>query len=271
MADHDEPATTPDDDLQFDRAEYATAAPAAAATAAVTCRACGQEVRDAYYAFGSATFCRTCSEALRARLVGGSGLTRFLAAAAFGLLAAVAGFGLYYGVAKVTGFEIGLISILVGLMVGAAVRRGAEGRGGWPYQTLAIFLTYTAIAASYGAMVIPEFVAKVREGRAAKAGAVVAKADPAGAKAKPAAAEAEGNGDEKKPVSFLRFVASVAILGVLVLAFMYALPVLGAVHSPMGFVIIGIALWEAWKLNKRTTMEVTGPYQVGAGGVAGHA
>jgi hypothetical protein len=32
----------------------------------------------------------------------------------------------------------------------------------------------------------------------------------------------------------------------------------------MGWIIIGIALYEAWKINKREVVQVTGPYAVTA-------
>ncbi len=52
-------------------------------------------------------------------------------------------------VAIVTGYEIGLISILVGITVGKAIRRGSHGWGGRPQQILAVALTYFAITSSY--------------------------------------------------------------------------------------------------------------------------
>jgi hypothetical protein len=34
-------------------------------------------------------------------------------------------------------------------------------------------------------------------------------------------------------------------------------------ESPIMIVIIGVGLWEAWKIPKRAALEITGPYQVG--------
>ncbi len=44
------------------------------------------------------------------------------------------------GIAALTGYEFGLIAVLVGLAVGIAVRKGSSGRGGWRYQVLAMFV-----------------------------------------------------------------------------------------------------------------------------------
>ena len=47
---------------------------------------------------------------------------------------------------KITGYEIGIVAIGIGYLVGKAVRKGAGGFGGTRYQVLAVFLTYAAIA-----------------------------------------------------------------------------------------------------------------------------
>ena len=86
-----------------------------------------------------------------------------------GLLAGLAGAALWYAVRRTTGFEIGLIAIVVGLMVGVAVRKGSKGRGGWFYQTLAVVLTYGCICAQYMPDIVQGFVQHVRESKAAQA------------------------------------------------------------------------------------------------------
>jgi hypothetical protein len=42
------------------------------------------------------------------------------------------------------------------------------------------------------------------------------------------------------------------------------LPVLVGKENPMTFLLIGIALWEAWKFNVEAPFEATGPYSVGS-------
>ena len=58
---------------------------------------------------------------------------RALRALLFGSIAAGLGAAIYYGVAVATNMEFGLIAIVVGLMVGKAVKTGSDGRGGWFY------------------------------------------------------------------------------------------------------------------------------------------
>src|SRR5262249_47812004 len=156
---------------------------------------------------------------------GGSGMARFIRATVFGTAAAVAGFGIYFGVMKLAKLEIGLISILVGLMVGAAVRSGSQNRGGWVYQLFAGFLAASAIVASYTAMVAPQIFAGIKEKGAANA-AAGGQPGNAGAANQPAAANAP------RPNLGGALLALVVVLGLL-----YAFPIIAGFQSPIGLLI----------------------------------
>ena len=67
----------------------------------------------------------------------------------FGFAAAAGGALLWAGVTHVTGYELGIVAIVVGFAVGVAVKLGSGGRGGLPYQLLAVALTYLAIVSTY--------------------------------------------------------------------------------------------------------------------------
>ena len=78
--------------------------------------------------------------------------------------------------------------------------------------------------------------------------------------------------DSPKPVTPLAVAIGLVVLFVLALA----APVLMGLEDIMGLIIIGIALFEAWKINKRTVLNITGPHHLGAnpplateGGVGG--
>ncbi len=53
------------------------------------------------------------------------------------------------------------------------------------------------------------------------------------------------------------FVALVILLGIVL-----AMPFLIGFQSPLHFVIVGFALYEAWKLNRAPAFTITGPYQI---------
>ncbi|HEY4259217.1 MAG TPA: hypothetical protein VGM98_03610, partial [Schlesneria sp.] len=149
-------------ELQLDEAEYAEPTADGA-----TCATCHQEISDQYYQVNGAILCEPCSTAVKAHFTGGAGFPRFVKACFGGLAASIAGFLIYFTILKLTGYEIGLISILVGYMVGTAVRSCSGGRGGAIYQVIAVCCTYFAIAMSYSALVIPELLAQIKDKEAA--------------------------------------------------------------------------------------------------------
>ena len=142
MSNPNDSADAPHDDLQFDEAEYTE--PAHAVT---TCTACKTPIADLYYEVGGKIVCDPCRHQIEAMFHGGSRLGRALKALVLGTIAAVAGAVLYYAILKITGRNFGLVAIVVGLMIGAAVKAGSGNRGGWFYQLMALFLTYSSIVA----------------------------------------------------------------------------------------------------------------------------
>lgn len=86
-----------DSSLQFDRAEFVDPATAAS----IACSKCEQPIVQSYYALGGAILCANCREK-REQGLAGLGLGRFVRAAFAGLVAAVAGAALWYGVREVT-------------------------------------------------------------------------------------------------------------------------------------------------------------------------
>jgi len=121
--------------------------PAAGAGAPV-CGRCQAAIADAYYEVNGHVVCAGCKTALEQSATG-SGASRMLRATAFGLGGAIVGAGVYYAILVVTGYEIGLVAIAVGWLVGRGVQKGSDGTGGWAYQALAVGLTYLAIVSTY--------------------------------------------------------------------------------------------------------------------------
>jgi hypothetical protein len=227
--------------LQFDRAE-----PAVTGDRQVhACPRCRRTLGEEYFETRGRMICRACAEDLN-----GSGGVAWFRALAFGVVAALAGTLVWFLVGKLLHSELGLVAIGVGFLIGLAVRRGSRGRGGWRYQALAVGLTYVSITASYVPMVLEGFrqAAAENETKAAKPdadGTAPSKAPETKADAGPAS----GFG-------------SVAVAFALVFGLAFASPFLGGVNNIMGLVIIGIALYEAWKLNRG--VPVSGPFRVGA-------
>ncbi|MFO1023388.1 MAG: hypothetical protein U0903_22255 [Planctomycetales bacterium] len=268
------PAAADPGELQFNEAEYS-----APTDAGATCTACNQAIPDQYFQINGAVLCEKCSTHIKTLLTGGGGFPRFLKASLFGLAASFGGFLIYFGVLKLTGLEIGLISILVGYMVGFAVRSGSGGRGGILYQLMAVCLTYLAIAASYSAVLIPELLTKLKNEDAVAAQTENAEksdkarkavegqprnaplADTKNADAKNADAKTAEKDDPEhlEKLTPVGFVVGIA----LIFAFLLALPILAGISQPIGLLIVGFALWEAFKLNRKVNLVITGPHNVG--------
>ena len=145
---HDPTSAAPDA-LQFDHAVPGGAAALTTASDAVPCSACLVPVGAEYWDVGGRHVCGRCRD-VAARETAPVRETRLvLRAALFGLGAAIAGAAVYYGVIAITEFEIGIVAILIGWMVGRAVRAGARGRGGRRLQVLAVALTYVSVGLAY--------------------------------------------------------------------------------------------------------------------------
>ena len=234
--------------LQFDRIE----APAGATRA---CAGCGRGISDEYFEIGGRIACRNCSTALTSAA---AGTKRFVRALMFGGGAAFLSMILWYAVIKLADMELGLIAIGVGLFVGMAVRRGAAGLGGWKYQALAMVLTYGAVTVCKVPLVYQALVESAEKKKAA--GDTTASGDksasPEDAKVGATKDESATN-HEKKPVGLGTFLLASAVLIGLALAS----PFFSVGDNIMGIIIIGIALYEAWKLNKRVPIE--GPFRLG--------
>jgi hypothetical protein len=240
--------------LQFDRAEIERGA--SGLTGTMTCSVCGSVLKDSYYVVNGHIVCDRCRRSAEADWNRGGAAGRFGKALVLGILATIACSVVWYVVLKATDTQWGILAVVVGLVVGGAVRKGSNGRGGWRYQTLAIFLTYTAIVSSY----VPLIIEGMRE-RGAQGTKATTPADQL-SPSMPAAttdSTAATSRDSKGPIGF--------VIGIVILlAILFAMPFLAGIENLIGILIIGFALYEAWKLNRRTELSVSGPHQVSAAG-----
>jgi hypothetical protein len=270
--------------LQLDRAEYAENVPE-------RCAACGQALGGSYYELGGRICCAACQARIVAALAGRPGAAGFLRAAGAGLGAAAVGSAIYFAVRAATGYQFGLISILVGFLVGRAVHWGCGGRGGWPYQALAVLLTYLAIVSTYVPVILE--VTKRQQATATATASPTATAAPPAAAAPTATAGRAGGavaavaspvtapettpetalgpgtagaagGRPPAPAGATRIpsLRRLADLGAgygLLMLVAAAVPFMGGV-GVLGLIIIAIGLYEAWKLNRRPRLTVSGPH-----------
>src|ERR1039457_5182235 len=116
-------------ELQFQHAE-----PIAEVGAGLACVVCKQPVGGSYYqAQGQQVVCPLCAGRIQDGLQAAPAIS-LMRAALYGGGAALAGCALYAAVAIVLKAPISIIAILVGWMVGKAIRHASYGRGGRPQQ-----------------------------------------------------------------------------------------------------------------------------------------
>jgi len=237
-----------DSPLQFETAiEPAETAAGQPDVRHVTCAACQRPIPDVYYDVNGTSVCGSCHAEIARHAETPRGFGTLARSIVFGLGAAIAGAALYYAVIAITNFEIGLVAIAIGYMVGFAIRKGAGGRGGRRFQILAIVLTYWAVGLAYVPMVLRDVAAaRHQQPQGQQPGAAVAET----------AGVADDGGRDR----------GLAVLAAMLFAFAFALPVLAIVGSmPSGLIsaaIIAFGMHQAWRMTGRPELEMTGPYQI---------
>ena len=245
------------EELQFDRAipEAAPAHTSDAAAASMVCASCQTALETDYYSVNSNTVCRTCRVRLLAATETPRGAGPLVRAAALGGVAGVMGAAIYYGVIALTNFEIGLVAIVIGYMVGWAVRKGAGDRGGRRFQILATALTYGAVALAYTPLVFMESSDRTSQ----EAATLTKSGNP------PSTPSAAADADTEPLTPSGGFAVAMVLL---LLGYIAALPIIMIVGSlPSGLIsaaIIFFGMRQAWVMTGVPRLEISGPYRVGA-------
>ena len=239
------------DGLQFETA-VPHAAPSDAVTGdqgSVTCRECQRTITDEYFDINGQPVCDSCRVRIEEQGETPRGWGVFARTGLYGLGATIAGAVLYYAVIAITDFEIGIVAIAIGYMVGYAVRAGARGRGGRRFQVLALALTYWAVGLAYTPLA---FSGASEQGEAQT-------------QTTPAAPASEST-DAADAVNIPLGVA-------FLLVFSLALPVLVVAGSmPGGLIsaaIIAFGMHQAWRMTAAPQVQITGPYRIASSSVAG--
>jgi hypothetical protein len=244
-------ASVPAGDLQFDKAEFSQS------ENAKTCAACKQVIAMEYFEIAGNVVCPRCCDQVTGRA---ADKWCFVRALGYGAIAGVIGTLVWSLIIHFTGYELGLIAIVVGIGVGKAVRKGSRGRGGWKYQALAMILTYMSITTSYVPIVFKGIVQGMNKGKSDVSATGISKGETGetgtekGAE-RAAAASPPAKSGLPAPVAILAFLA--LIWGVALAA-----PFLAGVSNIMGIIIIGVGIYEAWKFNRR--VPVSGPFKLAA-------
>jgi hypothetical protein len=168
-----------------------------------------------------------------------------LIAGLFGLGAGIVGAIIYYAVIAILNLEIGIVAILIGYMVGYAIRRGAHGRGGRRFQVLAVALTYASIAMAYTPIAVT--------------GALENKSANENVSATASAANTPTPETNKENGSLLiALAAGFALVAVLPLLVVFGSFPGGLISG----VIIFFGLAQSWRMTGVPHLQIFGPYRV---------
>jgi hypothetical protein len=240
------------DSLQFQKAEYADDR--------FRCESCKSPITGEYFkifsghsaakvvgnslvatvdaaAPGGYTFCPACATKVEAQQKAPSP-AEMLGGILYGAGAALACCIGYAAVIMITGFEVGIVAILVGYVVGRAVRQGSQGLGGKRCQIAAVVLTYLSITFSYIPVGIQQYNKQTAE------------------KVKGAPAEAESSA----PLTARSVFYAILVLGGLAVV-SPLLNLNSGVSGMLGVFIIGLGLQRAWAITGRDERVVSGPFQ----------
>jgi len=242
--------------LQFDRAVSDSRGADSTSGTSATCSRCHAAITDEYYSIDGNTLCAACRTAVEAEAEVPRGAGPFIRAGVFGLGAGIAGAAIYYAVIAITNFEIGLVALLIGYMVGWAVRKGARGRGGRRFQILAVALTYGAVAWAYAPII---FTQAAKAQKTPSATASTAPTPPSTETSAPAQ-----NASAQSDMTVTRAVGALFVL----VGVIFTLPlfvVFGTLPSgAITAIIMFVGMRRAWSMTAAPVVQVYGPYRVGA-------
>ena len=248
--------------VSFEQAEFEESATAPPGVGNLHCSRCNAAPTDEYYVANERPLCQRCHAELVQQIANGAG-GNLPAALAWGLGGALLGAGLYYAVSAISGYEIGLVAIVVGILVGKGVRRGAGLRTHWVYRALGLSLTYLAIVSTY----MPDIL----QGLTAP-GSSADTVEVAAAQGDVASASAPDEADAASAVSAPEVNAALSpvvtpVLWLLAFVLCLVAPVFMLMEGQiMGLIILAIGLWEGYKFSAAPKIGTAGPFKINAAG-----
>lgn len=127
------------DDIQFEKAEYSGPSPVG------NCANCGKPIENTYWHANGMNVCADCADLLSKTQQSPS--KRLLTKGAlYALGAAICCSFVYAAIVIITNYDLALIAIAVGWLVGRATRIGTGGIGGRAVQIIAVVATYISIS-----------------------------------------------------------------------------------------------------------------------------
>lgn len=218
--------------LSFERAAYTTQA-----AGGPPCANCAGALGEHYWQWLAKPFCAVCRDRMMELFAASQSKRAFGRAVLLGGLTAI-GCGIAYAFFANWKGQWALLTIGIAYLIAKVMRHASGGIGGRKYQVLAVALTYLASAMGYAPAVYKGFQSSIHEYR------------PASASTTPKEMPLEDSNARVTAV-FLAAVMATTLVA----------PLLFAPSSPIGLLIVGFGLWEAWKLSRGLPLTLDGPYR----------
>lgn len=217
------------------------------------CAECRGPIVDTYFEADKGVICAAC----QSRLTAGAAHANqghLWRAVVLGVTAAMGSAAVYFALLATIGREMTVLLLILGFVVGKAVRVGSGGRGGRRFQWLAVALTYLAVAATY----VP-FVMKGYSRQSMAVAETFAMPTPDARYLGVASTSLTATTTAPSLGS-----AALGFSGLLLLAL--AAPFLEGVNNVFALLFTLGAMAQAWRMNRSTARVITGPYRVRATG-----
>ena len=273
--------------LQFDR--VATTAPRLSrpSKATMACASCTMPITEYYFDVDGRSVCIACKEKAVLENEPARGAKVFFKALMYGGIGALAGAVIYAAWVFFTQSDFALITLIIGVLVGIGVKAGTGGKGGRRYQVMAVILTYLAVGLSYTPVAAKSLMDASRDktrtardsiartladssGKVSAISPIVPPVAPLPVTQAGDTVAAEQLAEEDGGVLSLLFGLGIAAVGLVVA--IIGLPLFAVFASGAGgllvAIIIGVGMYQAWKMTAAAVHTVSGPYRVGDAGNA---
>jgi hypothetical protein len=161
----------------------------------------------------------------------------------------------YAIVVAVSQFQLAPVTIGIAFVIAKVVRKASGGIGGLRFQILAVALTYLASSMGY----LPPLLRAISDHEPAHQHSTRGADAPRGE-----TADTPGGVEASPRLSVGALAVTLVKLTALLIGYALAAPVLEATQAPLGLLIVGFGLWEAWKLTKEVPIVFDGPYRIGS-------
>jgi hypothetical protein len=215
------------------------------------CRFCQQPIAANYYRLNGAMACSNCAQRVQSQIPKDS-QADYVRGLLFGIGAAVAGLVLYATFEITTGIIIGYLSLAVGWMVGKAMMKGSNGRGGRRYQIAAVLLTYASVSLA----AIPVWIHYAGEHRHERHASQQQQRSDGNSAAESESGPQSESAPARPPMNQSKALLQLAFLG---LASPF-LELADPVHGAIGLFILFIGIRIAWQTTRAALPILDGPF-----------